>query len=248
MESIWSAHPFLLDIGDSRYSFWAWVLFLKERCDSDTFLLAVVVMWKQWEIRNSEVHGSKFYPSADVVSWSQEFLERFWGAQVHLPPRSNPQVGSVWSPPPPGYIKINTDASFPGNSKDAWVSMVARNSDGECVWWSKKLIVGQPGPADGEALAILHGLKIAQPHGGRNVMMESDCLQVVNCLTRASRSLASFGAILDSCFDLFPLFQNVSFFFIRRLGNMLAHRLAASNVIPSSEGATLTPEFGFDDE
>lgn len=63
------------------------------------------------------------------------------------------------------------------------MSMVTRDSMGVCVWWSKKRIVGRPSPADGDALAILHGMQIAKEHSWKNVVLESDCLQFVNCLS-----------------------------------------------------------------
>lgn len=206
--------------------------------------MAVVVMWKQWEIRNNEVHGSNYSTPGDVVSWSYEYLTRYWSAQVSPPSRSNQSPSTSWSPPLPDFIKINTDASFPENSRDVWVSMVARNSMGSCVWWSKKKIIGRPSLADGEALAILLGMQIAKEHGWKNVVMESDCLQIVSYLSRASRSLASFGAILDSdsCYELYHFFESISFCFIRRIGNLLAHRLATSFTNPCSEGATLPPD------
>lgn len=248
LDEIWLAAPFSMQLEIGNISFWAWLVMLKKRLEPDTFLLAVVVMWKTWETRNLETHGTKRYAPTDIVTWGQEFLERYWSAQVSIPVSAVPSTPSVWCASPPGFIKINTDASFPVNGSDALVSMVARSNSGECVWWSKKRIIGRPLPVDGEALAFLHGLQIAINHGWRSVIMESDCLQLVNSLSRATSSLASFGAILESCVELFPLFQNISFCYIRRLGNVLAHRLATSIVIPCSEGASLPPELDSIDE
>lgn len=73
-------------------------------------------------------------------------------------------------------------------------------------------------------------------------MLESDCLQLVNVLSSHSRSMASFGAIIDSCLAFNDCFQTLSFSFIRRSGNSLAHRLATLFVIPCAEGSSLPPE------
>lgn len=62
--------------------------------------------------------------------------------------------------------------------------------------------------------------------------MESDCLKLINRLASNSSSLASYGAILDSCLALKPCFENISFSFIHRMGNSLVHRLATLAVIP----------------
>lgn len=108
--------------------------------------------------------------------------------------------------------------------------------------------MGRPKPVDGEALAILHALQVAVAHGWRKVIVESDCLQIINCLSSNSRSLASYGAILDACLDLNPCFDCITFCFIRRLGNSLAHRIATLDVIPSSEGALLPSDLALDYE
>lgn len=58
------------------------------------------------------------------------------------------------------------------------------------------------------------------------MVIESDCLQVVQQLSNESRSLASSGAITDSCLAFRSCFELLSFQFIRRSGNVLAHQLA----------------------
>lgn len=95
-----------------------------------------------------------------------------------------------WSPPPAGFIKVNTVVGFPNSRPDSWSSMIARDSTGRCVWWGKKMIVGRPKPVDGEALAMLNGLQVAVDHGWRNVILETDRLQLINCLSRNSSLLA----------------------------------------------------------
>lgn len=145
------------------------------------------------------------------------------------------QEQTSWQPPPLGVIKINTDVGLPANSSDSWISMVVRDSSGSCVWWSKKRIIGRPKPVDGEAQAILHGLNIAVVHGWRNIVVESDCKQLISCRSRPSRSLASFRAIVDACPELSSFFHSICFCFIRRSGNLLAHRLATLADIPCLE-------------
>lgn len=98
---------------------------------------------------------------------------------------------------------------------DSWESMVARDCTGKCIWWSKKRIVGRPKPANGEAMAILLGLQAAISRGWRKVIMESDCLQIITCLSNLSSSLASFGALIDACLELRVYFQTISFSFVR---------------------------------
>lgn len=42
--------------------------------------------------------------------------------------------------------------------------------------------------------------------------MESDCLQIITCLSNLSSSLASFGALIDACLELRVYFQTFRLF------------------------------------
>lgn len=50
--------------------------------------------------------------------------------------------------------------------------MVARNSEGVCLWWQLKQLMGRPSPVDGEAMTILNALELAKAKGWSNIVME----------------------------------------------------------------------------
>lgn len=239
MADVWRGHPFQLDSHNHQVSFWAWIMELHRSLETSIFLVALVVMWKIWHLCNQDVHSEPASAPSDIVQWSTDYLKTYHDAQ--LPGMvTNPQDQTTnWTPPPAGSIKVNVDAAFPEGVDVFWVSMVARDNNGTCVWWSRKKIVGRPRAVEGEALAVLHGLSVARDHGWMKVILESDCLQVVKQMSSLSSSFSSFGAIVDSCAELFPLFQSLSFSFIRRSGNMLAHRLATSLFISCLEGDSI---------
>lgn len=236
---VWAGPPFSISFEDGRDSFWSKLTYLKAHLDKETFLLATIVMWKAWANRNQEIHDPQYEDPSNLVQWCANYYEQYQRAQLpaYLAPFSSGV--SMWQAPSPGMVKVNVDVGFPRGSPNAWVAMVARNETGDCLWWSKALIVGRPSPTDGEALAILHGLKVARARGWRHLVVESDCLQLVTLLASSSRSLASFGAVLDSCLEFVFYFDTLVFTFIRRSGNMLAHRLATDLVVPCSEGVSL---------
>lgn len=68
---------------------------------------------------------------------------------VHL---SSPRS---WSAPPPGFLKLNVDSSFPTGSSLFAVGIVARDFSGRCVRWSRREFRGRPPPVVGEATAVL---------------------------------------------------------------------------------------------
>lgn len=74
------------------------------------------------------------------------------------------------------------------------------------------------------------------------MMVEGDCLQIINILSDGSSSLASFGALLDSCLLLRSNFDVLSFHFVKRVGNLLAHALASNASLSGLEGTSLPSE------
>lgn len=206
MEGIWNSQPFNLPAIDPQGSMWAFFHSLRFSLDEDDFLLALVVCWKSWEIRNKDVHHSPYDIPPDIVLWCKNDLADYRSAQCvpFLSPRQPPSL--LWQPPGVGQIKINVDAAFPRNSRNFRVSMVARDHDGRCLWWSRREFCGRPQPMEGEAWAVLHGLREGRDRGWNSVVIESDCANVIHHLTRRTHSLAPFGAILDSCYLLFLCF------------------------------------------
>lgn len=107
------------------------------------------------------------------------------------------------------------------------MSMVAQDSDGQCLRWSKRKLVGQPRPVDGEALAV----HMARLSGWSRVMIESDCSQVISSLSSSSTSFVFRGYL-----------GFLSIFFSLYLLNMLAHRIASNNSIPCTDGHSFPME------
>lgn len=169
------------------------------------------------------------------------FRETYPAAQIGESLDSDSAVVTQWRPPEPGVVKINVDVALPAGRDFFRIGLIARDSDGNVVWWQVKKMDGRPTPVDGEAMAVLHGVLLTRNKDWRQVVIETDSLQVFRSfsLPSNSRSLLSFGALIDDCLARRSSFQSLSFSFIRRLGNVLAHELATDLVIPCDEGASL---------
>lgn len=219
---------------------WAIFSHLKSSLSHDTLLLGLVLCWKVWGVRNEQVHGSNAGFPANVVDWCKEFLKAYQRAQC---PTSHPStaVDTVdWIPPAGGFIKINVDMALPASADFFRVSGVARNENGDCLWWFRREVVGRPKPSDGEAIAMLQGARAALSHGHRCVVLETVCLPIFHYLSSSSSSLISFGAILDAVLSLRSRFENLSFSFTRLSGNSIAHSLATAPFISCNEGSSLS--------
>ena len=92
----------------------------------------------------------------------------------------------VWSPPPGGFIKINTDAAYDLSFKVASLGIVTRMIRGlfGCVLIHRWTIFKSPLQA--ELLAICFGLRLPRSYNFISVLIESDSLLAVNEIFKQS--------------------------------------------------------------
>ncbi|CAI9763030.1 unnamed protein product [Fraxinus pennsylvanica] len=77
-----------------------------------------------------------------------------------------------------------------------------------------------------EALAILRGLQLCIPFGIPKIVIEIDCLLLVQELQASPASLATAGYIIAEVKQLLSRFQEVQIQHVNRMGNSVAHALA----------------------
>ncbi|XP_074293711.1 uncharacterized protein LOC141620847 [Silene latifolia] len=77
-----------------------------------------------------------------------------------------------------------------------------------------------------EAVAVLEGVKKARRRGHMNIVVESDCLQVVDALRKSCTGRSVFDLVLDDIISLRASFNSVVWSFTSRLNNGVAHALA----------------------
>lgn len=90
----------------------------------ELFLVALVIYWKIWEVKNSEVHGSTEGFPPYLVLCAKEFISIYQQAQGPVSSDAAP----TWSPPDSGIIKLNVDVAFPVETNFFRISMVECNS------------------------------------------------------------------------------------------------------------------------
>ncbi|KAJ4981483.1 hypothetical protein NE237_032320 [Protea cynaroides] len=129
-------------------------------------------------------------------------------------------------PPPTNYFKLNIDAAMDATNHRAGIGVVLRNSLGFPV-----LACSIPSHFSdvllGEALAVRAGLNLVLQYGYRNLVVESDCLELINLLTGPSNVAQTY--VQDIVTDISVLggqAQDLSFCFSPRSANSVAHSLA----------------------
>ncbi|XP_048493290.1 uncharacterized protein LOC125493810 [Beta vulgaris subsp. vulgaris] len=130
-----------------------------------------------------------------------------------------------WQAPGAGRLKLNTDAAFRENDK-LGMGAVLRDECGDvlvavCNSWHGRCEVEV-----GEAMAVREGIRVAMEAGFHGFIVETDCMTLFEALKRKRRPASVLGRILQDIYVLISSCTNVTFSFVRRSGNEVAHLLA----------------------
>lgn len=106
------------------------------------------------------------------------------------------QSPEVWSPPPFGSYKLNTDAAPFENGRIGFGAVV-RDAIGNVMVASCDYVAGNENVEIAEALAARHGLKVAWEAGLRDIMLEVDNAKLFWHLKKKKKNKKSF--MLWSC-------------------------------------------------
>ena len=149
--------------------------------NQDAFGDFLAVMWECWDARNRFIFK---FPDRDLqtlgrraIAFVQSYRDHAASGDVSGP---TPHP-STWSPPGSGFMKLNFDAGFISDISTGW-GFVLRDHDGNIILAGSKLSQSFGGATVEEARACLYGLRSAHAHGCRNIIIESDCLQLIQML------------------------------------------------------------------
>lgn len=134
-------------------------------------------------------------------------------------------------------IKLNVDVSINKTPPFAGLGIVARDCNGKVIAWRRRRIPFIQNPELGEALAVRH---LAVDLQLQQVCIESDYETLVKALRSSGWNLSPAGVIVEEINSLLHLFTSISFQFIGRTGNSLAHN-HARNVLLDSDGVNNCP-------
>jgi hypothetical protein len=80
----------------------------------------------------------------------------------------------MWIKPRAGFLKLNVDASFSAESHSGATGAIIRDGRGDFIAASSTFIPHVGAPQMAEAIAMLHGLRLANDKGCNNIEAESD--------------------------------------------------------------------------
>ncbi|XP_074277477.1 uncharacterized protein LOC141601108 [Silene latifolia] len=138
-----------------------------------------------------------------------------------------------WAPAPRGFVKVNVDARV---KEDEGVSLGlnCRGEMGEVLWGVSIAQDHVWEPHVAEAVAVLEGLKEALRKGFMSVVIESDCLQVVEALKKKLTGRSCFMLVIEEILLLCVSVNSVIWSFSSRVNNIVAHTLV--HIYPRTTG------------
>ncbi|XP_074290806.1 uncharacterized protein LOC141617506 [Silene latifolia] len=200
----------------------------------------MVGCWALWEHRNNVIFESSEVDPWVVIRRVGDVVAEMEGSAYEvIKGRRRKDMGSGsdgprgWEPAPRGFVKVNVDA---GVKEDEGVSLglVCRGEMGDVLWGVFTVQDQVLEPHVAEAVAILEGLKEALRTGYRDVVLESDCLQVVEALKKKLSGRSCFMLVIEEILLLCNSFNTVLWSFSSRVNNTVAHALA--HIYPRNTG------------
>ncbi|GMN63226.1 hypothetical protein TIFTF001_032293 [Ficus carica] len=156
--------------------------------------------WKLWCERNKVVHGGEVRDPQAIFDLSiASFGE--WQALNKVSIQSQAVGSDVWSPPQPGYLKLNIDASVFPNSDRIGIGAAIHDDKGSILGAVAKSVEGSFSPFVVECLALREGLRFAKEIKCVNIEVETDAINVVSAVVdnRELSMKGQFWRMLNSC-------------------------------------------------
>lgn len=194
--------------------------------------------WSIWRARNDLVWNRKRWSAMKIVAKAWEYLSQWNGAQarnykVPLQPMLAGDGAIYWAKPKTDVVKITVDAATFSDQGTCGIGIISRDHDGSLLGAKSKQYAEVLNPSMVEAMAIKEALSWAKDRQWSSVILESDCLLVVQLIRSATPMKSRFGQVIEDCRRLRSGFNNFELYFIKRSANMSAHELAqVSHIYP----------------
>lgn len=136
------------------------------------------------------------------------------------------KVRQGWKKPPVGKVMVNVDAGFDENGGCGSVGSVIRDCSGGFLAAAHSFVLHLVDAQMAEAYALKEGLMLAQRIGCNKLIIQSDCMEVVQIMQDRGFSANSAAPIYDECNIMWSGFQEISIEHCSREANQVAHSLA----------------------
>ncbi|OQU81930.1 hypothetical protein SORBI_3006G142299 [Sorghum bicolor] len=148
-------------------------------------------MWALWMRRNKKRHDEHLISLQHAVEWVKDIAFDPWNLTHQLRSKEPTQELQKWRNLAPGWHKVNTDAAFLTDDSCGASACIIRDHQGlfkaaQAQWYVRGLDA-----CTMEAIACRDGLNLARRVGVQKVMLETDCLELINLGLRGTHNTPS---------------------------------------------------------
>ncbi|XP_074266441.1 uncharacterized protein LOC141589714 [Silene latifolia] len=195
-------------------------------------MLCLWSCWALWEHCNKVIFDAREVDPLSVVWRAMDVMEEIEGGDFTRARRGDGTVRGVarveekgWTPPTSKYVKIKVDAGAK-EGEGVSVGAVCRDGRGRVLWGSSLVQDQYWDPQVAEAVAVLECISEAARRRHDKIVMESDCLLVVEALRKKAIGRSMLSLILYDILALCNSFTSIVWSFTSRVNNSVAHYLS----------------------
>ncbi|KAK6151721.1 hypothetical protein DH2020_014356 [Rehmannia glutinosa] len=204
-----------------------WIVWMAENLNDESHSMFVMLLWSLWRGRNLQIFQGKRVDQIWCLELAASRLEEYTvlNTRLRVPIQRPVEKNEKWEPPNFPAIKINSDASIVAEVGTG-MGLILRDHEGQVQGALSKFQTINMAVDEAEAWACREGVQLALAKGIRNVVLELDNMNVVSALARNEKNFSYFGNIIEDIQQLLLDFSSVSFNWVRRSSNCVAHHLA----------------------
>lgn len=185
-----------------------------ERLPREEHGLFMTVCWAIWTARNRWLFEGEACDPGSTMAYVHSLMSEL-EREVDSSPMLRVGGEGRWQPPDEGWVKLNVDGGCV-EGLGACVGAVIRGEEGIAKLAAAWKVEDRWEPIIAEAKAVLLGMQVAIEFGYRKVIVESDCLHLINAISSHERGGNSLHLIIDDIVHASNLFESVSWSFVRR--------------------------------
>lgn len=164
-----------------------WMQLIFDQQSQAATLISVTICWQLWKNRNDSIWKQKSIDSSELVNSVFSILNQWKVIQDKnysdfLGLMTSEDDKEQWQPPMSNSVKINTDAALFEDPKRYSFAFIIRDQHGSLIEAISKCSSGQVAPEFAEAMGIREALSWIKNKNHSNVVLETDCLQIVQLL------------------------------------------------------------------
>ncbi|KAJ8450340.1 hypothetical protein Cgig2_004797 [Carnegiea gigantea] len=173
--------------------------------DADHFGNFPSVIWECWNTCNRFTFGKPDRSLRGIGKRAIDFVASYHRVKEEVSSLLLVKHQDKWKPPISGFLK---------------------NHDGDVFLAGPKYGRDAAEPFIEEAKACLHALRCVFQFGARNIIVEGDCLPLINMLKSNQVPDTAAGFFIRDILSFIPNFDLISWSFVKRGDNKVAHDLA----------------------